>query len=670
MNRFLLLLCGAALASAQPTRNYNPFNQLCLPNTVVAGPSSGTVAKYPVCRALVSTDFSASGLVTAVNGTTQQITSSTASGVVTLSLSNNLLLPSGTAFAGSYADPSFITSLSWSKIIAAPIFLQAANNLSDLASASIARANLGLGSFATLNNPLTTLGDLLYGGAAGAPARLAGSTSTVRTFLISQGTGTAAAAPFLGALQIGDIPPGYAWGNLSGVPSLPTIFGTPTAGNCVTWHTSTTLGDAGAACGSGSGGITQLTGDATAGPGTGSQALTLASVNAGPGVCGDSTHVCQVTTNGKGLVTSQSQIAVTGGTVSAATVGAALVVSDTGSANAYAGCPTPSVTLADGVSINLRPANTNTGSSTFALCGGSALPIANANGTALAAGQIIAASSVNPSQALLIYHSASGKYELANQPYPILPPQSLFSRFAAPVTNGTGYSYMRAMVNPADGRRNAFAVADGSAGLQVLGMNQFATNTSAGATTPIAAAGSNPAMTQTTSGATSGNQAYHYEAVSGSFNTNIFRLGRNVVFDWVGAIGAVTSVRFWAGIHNCGSTIMVVDTLQAGTCAGEAFRFSTNVSDTTIHCQMSNGSVADTSADTGIAPDTNPHRFTIINDDTASALHWYIDSVEVCSGFSTVNLVTGNVGAWISVTTLAAQNNSISTASLFLGADK
>src|SRR5579883_638126 len=391
MNRFLLLLCGAALASAQPTRNYNPFNQLCLPNTVVAGPSSGTVAKYPVCRALVSTDFSASGLVTAVNGTTQQITSSTASGVVTLSLSNNLLLPSGTAFAGSYADPSFITSLSWSKIIAAPIFLQAANNLSDLASASIARANLGLGSFATLNNPLTTLGDLLYGGAAGAPARLAGSTSTVRTFLISQGTGTAAAAPFLGALQIGDIPPGYAWGNLSGVPSLPTIFGTPTAGNCVTWHTSTTLGDAGAACGSGSGGITQLTGDATAGPGTGSQALTLASVNAGPGVCGDSTHVCQVTTNGKGLVTSQSQIAVTGGTVSAATVGAALVVSDTGSANAYAGCPTPSVTLADGVSINLRPANTNTGSSTFALCGGSALPIANANGTALAAGQIIAA---------------------------------------------------------------------------------------------------------------------------------------------------------------------------------------------------------------------------------------------------------------------------------------
>jgi hypothetical protein len=33
-------------------------------------------------------------------------------------------------------------------------------------------------------------------------------------------------------------------------------------------------------------------------------------VNAGPGVCGDATHICQVTTNAKGLVTSQSPVAV------------------------------------------------------------------------------------------------------------------------------------------------------------------------------------------------------------------------------------------------------------------------------------------------------------------------------------------------------------------------
>lgn len=63
----------------------------------------------------------------------------------------------------------------------------------------------------------------------------------------------------------------------------------------------------------GGGGITQLTGDGTAGPGSGSQTLTLATVNSGPGTCGDSTHVCQVTTNGKGLVTSQTPVTITAG---------------------------------------------------------------------------------------------------------------------------------------------------------------------------------------------------------------------------------------------------------------------------------------------------------------------------------------------------------------------
>ena len=63
----------------------------------------------------------------------------------------------------------------------------------------------------------------------------------------------------------------------------------------------------------GSGGITQLTGDVTAGPGSGSQAATLATVNGTPGTCGDSTHVCQSTTNIKGLTTNQTQVAIAGG---------------------------------------------------------------------------------------------------------------------------------------------------------------------------------------------------------------------------------------------------------------------------------------------------------------------------------------------------------------------
>lgn len=53
------------------------------------------------------------------------------------------------------------------------------------------------------------------------------------------------------------------------------------------------------------------TGDATSS--AGSAALTLATVNGAPGTCGSATQVCQVVTNGKGLVTGQTPVTITGG---------------------------------------------------------------------------------------------------------------------------------------------------------------------------------------------------------------------------------------------------------------------------------------------------------------------------------------------------------------------
>lgn len=55
--------------------------------------------------------------------------------------------------------------------------------------------------------------------------------------------------------------------------------------------------------------LTGLTGDITA-SGPGSVATTLATVNTAPGQCGDVAHVCQITTNAKGLVTAQSAVAI------------------------------------------------------------------------------------------------------------------------------------------------------------------------------------------------------------------------------------------------------------------------------------------------------------------------------------------------------------------------
>jgi len=58
--------------------------------------------------------------------------------------------------------------------------------------------------------------------------------------------------------------------------------------------------------------LTALTGDVIA-SGAGSASATLATVNSGPGECGDSSHICQVTTDPKGRVTAQTAITISAG---------------------------------------------------------------------------------------------------------------------------------------------------------------------------------------------------------------------------------------------------------------------------------------------------------------------------------------------------------------------
>lgn len=61
------------------------------------------------------------------------------------------------------------------------------------------------GSFDVLS-PLSTLGDLLYAGTAGADTRLPGNTSTDKKFLVQTGTGTDSAAPVWGSISGSDLP--------------------------------------------------------------------------------------------------------------------------------------------------------------------------------------------------------------------------------------------------------------------------------------------------------------------------------------------------------------------------------------------------------------------------------------------------------------------------------
>src|SRR5579859_5640903 len=68
-----------------------------------------------------------------------------------------------------------------------------------------ALANTAAGS-SGFSNPMTTLGDLIAGGASGAAVRLPGDTSNIRKFLRELSSGGTAAAPVWDTIQAGDIP--------------------------------------------------------------------------------------------------------------------------------------------------------------------------------------------------------------------------------------------------------------------------------------------------------------------------------------------------------------------------------------------------------------------------------------------------------------------------------
>jgi hypothetical protein len=88
---------------------------------------------------------------------------------------------------------------------------------------------------ASFANPMTTLGDTIYGGALGAATRLAGNATTAKEFLTQTGTGSASTAPSwlsltssdittaLGFTPISTISGITAGGDLSGTYANPTV---------------------------------------------------------------------------------------------------------------------------------------------------------------------------------------------------------------------------------------------------------------------------------------------------------------------------------------------------------------------------------------------------------------------------------------------------------------
>lgn len=109
------------------------------------------------------------------------------------------------------------------------------------------------------------------------------------------------------------------------------------------------------------------------------------------------------------LVTSLSTDLTNRAVISSLQIQGYTLATDTGSANAYAACPSPSPTLSEGSRFQFKAVHANTGSSTFAVCGGSALTIKKQSGGAnLANGDIPIGAEVD------LTYMASGTYFQCN----------------------------------------------------------------------------------------------------------------------------------------------------------------------------------------------------------------------------------------------------------------
>ncbi len=208
-------------------------------NTVFAGPSSGSPA-VPTFRALTGADLptpttSSLGGVKAINSVSHEwVSSISSSGVPGLTqpscsdLSNaaascstdttnasnitsgtldTTLLPAN-AILGTDGTTAGVLGLSNGNAGGALVSLQnnsatSAYNFNLPSTAGVSGQVLMSGGGGTnamtwtsaLSNPMTTTGDIIYGGTSGAPTRLAGNTSATTELLTSTGTGSAALAP-------------------------------------------------------------------------------------------------------------------------------------------------------------------------------------------------------------------------------------------------------------------------------------------------------------------------------------------------------------------------------------------------------------------------------------------------------------------------------------------
>lgn len=151
-----------------------------------------------VAGTAISVSSSVNGVLTITNTAPDQVVSLTGAGTTAVTGTYpNFTITSNDQYTGTVTDVSGTAPISVATGTTTPVVSMTQANTSTNGWLSSTDWNTFNGK---LSNPMTTLGDVIYGAASGTATRLAGNTTTAKQFLSQTGTGTASAAPAWSAL--------------------------------------------------------------------------------------------------------------------------------------------------------------------------------------------------------------------------------------------------------------------------------------------------------------------------------------------------------------------------------------------------------------------------------------------------------------------------------------
>ena len=170
---------------------------------------TGSASSSPSWGSLATSDLPSS-VVTSAGNLSPLFSSAILSQALSFSLSDASSGALFGNFSGASATPSFNAPGTNNQVLGVVNSGAGIEWKSIVAGANItitpAAGQITIAAAAGFTNPMTAVGDMIYGSTSGVATRLPGNTSTTKQFMVQTGTGSASSSPSWGSLATGDLP--------------------------------------------------------------------------------------------------------------------------------------------------------------------------------------------------------------------------------------------------------------------------------------------------------------------------------------------------------------------------------------------------------------------------------------------------------------------------------